>query len=288
MYSSIFTAFLIGLVPVWGLQEEVPASFSIDIAAPFPFVSQKEKLQSAFANDSLSASGILILDADSGQRLYEYASQIRRPMASLTKLMTALIITEDYELDEWVTVPDDIAEVSGNKAYLPAKSRFTVGDLLSALLMRSANDAAVTLAKFHSGTVTEFVKTMNDRTKALGLKDTSFANPTGLDAFAQHSTPQDLAWLMMYVLREPAIRERLSMRGAQIKSYEGEIVYLTHTHALLHADTAVIAGKTGTTLGAGECLISLIQNNGRSLLVILLNSLNRYADMRVVLDALAV
>ena len=127
---------------------------------------------------------------------------------------------------------------------------------------------------------------MNGRAVALGLHHTLFRNPTGLDAVGQESTPQDLGWLAMFALRNPEIHSRLSTRGARIQSRGGQIAYLTHTHALLHAETAVTAGKTGTTEGAGECLMSVVEREGRRYLVILLNSLQRYTDMRRILDIL--
>jgi D-alanyl-D-alanine carboxypeptidase len=239
------------------------------------------------AQAKVSASGMLVMDLESGQQLLGRLVDERRPIASLTKLMTALIIVEHHSMDEWVTIPVAAAEIGGNRAYLEAGQHYRVGDLLSALLILSANDAAVTLALYHSGSVESFVDAMNVRTQELGMSNTSYANPTGFDDPVQYSTPRDLAWLTMFAFREPEIHRRMGMRGTTIVSREGVSTTLTHTHALLHADTPVVAGKTGTTDGAGQCLLSVLSEQGRSMLVILLHSSQRYTDMRVLLDALA-
>lgn len=256
----------------------------IAVASPYVYEIKKNVDQSGLA--SVSASGVLVWNLTSGQRLHEYASAIPRPMASLTKLMTALIIAENHPLDEWGTVPEHIGNVVGNTAYLPPSGVFTIGDLLSALLVQSGNDAAYTLALLHSGSEAKFVDEMNTRAKELGLRNTSFANATGLDASNHWSTPEDLAWLAMHVLRNPILRNRMSMRGVRIVSRSGNIIYLTHTNALMHANVGVIAGKTGTTGAARECLFSVVEKNGKEYGVVLLHSLDRYADMRRILAVL--
>jgi len=181
-------------------------------------------------------------------------------------------------------VPQAAATVPGEVAYLPPGEEFTVGDLLSALLIGSANDAAVTLAVYHSGTISAFVEEMNQRARELGLTQTAFENPVGFDAVHQYSTPKDLAWLSMFVLKNAHIKKRMAMRGVRMYSRSDKEFYVTHTHALLHADTAVLAGKTGTTDAAKQCLLSLVEaGNNKRYLVLLLHSGDRYADMRTIL-----
>lgn len=286
MYRSIIAALLFGLVPVSLPPKDsaVPAIESLAISPP----SIPLEIDSR-----LSASGVLILDAKSGQKLYGKQIDVRRPMASLTKLMTAIIIFENHELDELVTIPYKAARIEGNSAYLPVGEDFTVADLLSAVLIASANDAAYTLAVFHSGTVEAFAEEMNARTKALGLKDTRFKNPIGLDSFEQWSTPQDIAWLAAFAMSYEELFSRLSKRGARIRSMQGSYIDLVHTHALMHTNGSlsedlakVVAGKTGTTDAAKECLFSLVDFEGRSYLVVLLYSSQRYMDMRAILDTI--
>ncbi len=287
MYRSIIAALLFGLVPVSlpPMDEVTPAIDSLAISPPSSPLEIDSKL---------SASGVLILDAKSGQKLYGKQIDVRRPMASLTKLMTAIIILENHELDELVTIPYKAARIEGNSAYLPVGEDFTVKDMLSAVLIHSANDAAYTLAVFHSGTVEEFAQEMNARAQALGLKDTRFKNSIGLDSFEQWTTPQDMAWLSAFAMSYEELISRLSKRGTRIKSVQGTYIDLVHTHALMHAsssngdlskdDARIAAGKTGTTDAAKECLMSLVEHNDRSFLVVLMYSSQRYIDMRKIMD----
>ena len=286
MYGPLVSVLLMGMLPVWGIAENVPSvSGEITVAPPAAFVLGK--LPFIALDGVISASGVLILDLESGQSLFERAPDIARPMASLTKLMTALLIVENHSLDAIVTIPLDIEDTVGTVAHLPPGERFTVGNLLSALLVMSANDAAVTLARFHSGSVSDFALAMNARAVELGLKHTSYQNPAGLDSPLQESSPRDLAWLTMFVMRRPEIADRMAIRAMRIVSLEGQTIPLSHTHALLHEDTLVIAGKTGTTEAAGQCLLSLVEVKQRRLIVILLHSADRYADMRSILRTFA-
>lgn len=288
MFSALASVLLLGMVPITGW-----AGGGTDVGTAHLTVTPPLRAPAAEAasldrlRNRLSASGILILDLQSAQHLFGLAADTPRPMASLTKLMTALLIVEQHDLDEWVTVPSAAAEVGGNLAYLPVGQQFRVRDLLSALLIASGNDAAITLAQYHSGSMAAFVEEMNERARVLGLKRTRYSNPTGLDAPGQQSSPQDLAWLAMAVMRFDPIRTRLGMRGAQIASRAGDVIHLTHTNALLHAATPVVAGKTGTTDQAGQCLLSVVEEGGRQLLVVILKSVDRYADMRTILEALS-
>lgn len=286
MYGSIFSVLLMGMVPVWGGQGDITALSNEFTVAP-PASAQALILNSL--DERLTASGAVIVDLDSGQTVYGYNVGVSRPMASLTKLMTALIIVENHDLDELVTVPEHATEVIGATANLPAGEQFTVGDLLSALLIKSANDAAVTLAEFHSGSVEAFVDEMNTRSTELGLKDTIYENPIGFDAPTQKSTPRDLAWLAMFVMRFEPIAERMGTPTAQIASRTGRTITVTHTHQLLRAEDQqeILAGKTGTTDAAGQCLLSIVEIGGRRYITVLLHSRDRYADMRQVLTTLA-
>ncbi|OGJ60735.1 hypothetical protein A3C37_03915 [Candidatus Peribacteria bacterium RIFCSPHIGHO2_02_FULL_53_20] len=286
MLRALLSILLLGMVtpPMSGspLAAAVP---SIDIAPP--------AIQMELAV-RLSASGVVVIDAQSGQRVFGRQYDIPRPMASLTKLMTALIIVENHQLSEVVRVPQGIDPMQST-VRLPAGEQFTVGDLLSAMLIASSNDAAATLALFHSGSIDVFAEEMNTRAAVLGLHATLFENPVGLDDPSQYSTPQDLAWLTMAALRQPAIARRLGMRGAIIVSLQGSTVNLSHTNALMHTarkeadekSPVVLAGKTGTTNGAGQCLMSIVGEGDRRYIVVLLDSLQRYRDMNAILAAFA-
>lgn len=286
MYGPLLSVLLMGMIPVWGLEADVrPLTRELTVSRPAVGVEAKATLRVTL--DPVTASGIIITDLESGQSIFERNADVSRPMASLTKLMTALIIVENHKLDAPVTVPMDILKTIGNDDdHLPPGDVFAVGDLLSAMLISSSNDAAVALARFHSGTVAEFAKVMNARAKALGLRQTSYDNPIGLDAPLQDSTPRDLAWLATYVLRYQDIRTRMGIPEMRIKSANDFSMLLSHTHQLLHEDSFVIAGKTGTTDAAGQCLLSIVEVHGRRYVIVLLHSEDRYRDMRAIQTAL--
>lgn len=278
MYLSLLSALLLGLFPtIDTISADVSTLENVHIAP------SSEAIE---ISGHLSASGVVIYDAMSGQKLYAKQARTQRPMASLTKLMTALIIVENHDLEEMVSVPQNVVDVAGNKAYLEPGKHYTVGDLLSALLINSANDAAVTLAQFHSGSVSAFVGDMNQRALQLGMTGTSFHNPAGLDHPAHWSTPQDIAGLTMFSVRYKEIASRLSSAGDRITSAEGDTISLYHTHALLHEASPVLAGKTGTTIDAGQCLVSIVEGIDRKYIVVLFNSNQRYKDMRTILSSL--
>ncbi|MFA7681696.1 MAG: serine hydrolase [Candidatus Peribacteraceae bacterium] len=279
MFRSVLAALLLGMLP---LASQAPQGSS---AAP-GIIAVAPPMAPVNITEHLSASGVLIIDANGGQELYAQQATVRRPMASLTKLMTALIIVENHEFTEVVAVPQEVENINGSVISLPPGERFTVSDLLSALLIASSNDASYALAVFHSGSEKAFVEEMNKRAQMLGLNDTHYANASGLDSTEQWSTPRDIAWLASFVLKKPAIRERMGKRGKRILSLEGTDIFLTHTHALLHTDASVHAGKTGTTNAAKECLLSLVDVGGKSYIVVLLHSVSRYMDMRTILDVL--
>lgn len=274
-----------GMLPVLGVSVDQVTLRGLAIAAPISFTESASLLLTL--PQKLSASGMLVTDLQSGQRILARRPDERRSIGSLTKLMTALLIVENHSMDEVVTVPSDIGNVKGSVANLAGGSRYTVGELLTAMLVASANDAAQTLARFHGGSTAVFVKEMNDRTEALGLSDTVFKTSDGMDAYGQWSTPQDLAWLAQFVFRHEEIRKRMSYPHATIRDLKGNTMTVENTHALLRESSPVFAGKTGTTDAAGQCLLSIVREGQREFVVVLLGSHDRYADMRRVLEALA-
>ncbi len=284
MFGPLLSLFLMGMVPVWGLSPE-GSVISKELRVSPPALAWQGDVPD-FAR-RLSASGIIIMDVESGQTVFQKNASMEMPMASLTKLMTALVIVENHAMDEKVRVPDDIEDVVGNSIHLPASNTFTVGDLLSALLIMSSNDAAVTLAEFHSGSEKDFAQEMNARAQILGLRDTHYDNASGLDSRRQTSTPRDVALLGTFVMRIPEIAKRMSTASMTITSLEGNSMSLSHTNNLVHgSQSSVVAGKTGTTDAAGQCLLSIVEEKDRTYVVVLLRSANRYGDMSRILPVL--
>jgi serine-type D-Ala-D-Ala carboxypeptidase (penicillin-binding protein 5/6) len=274
MFRAISSLLLFGaLSPVAPFTQPQEMSDLITVASP-PVESRISVLE------DISASGALVIDIDSGKVIYSYAADLRRPMGSLAKIMTAIVILEERDLNEVVVVPKSAQEVEGNVARLLPGERYTVRDLLLSVLIASANDAAHTLAIHHSGGIASFADVMNERAKILGLKKTHFDNPIGFDSTNQYSTPRELAWLSLYALKNETIKEFTSKRSATIQDLAGEHTITVHsTNRLLSSHPSHFFGlKTGTTDGAGQCLISLAYEKGKPYLLVVLKSSDRYED----------
>lgn len=232
---------------------------------------------------AISASGAILLNAATGERLFERSANAARATGSLAKIMTALIILENHPLNQVVSVPPIVDDMQGSALGLKPGQTFTVEHLLRAMLIPSANDAAYTLAVHHSGTVKAFVEEMNARAKVLGLKDTHFQNPAGFDGAGQAASPRDLAWLTMAALRKPVFQDIVAMPDAVIHSLEGKEYVLRNTNELLRGFSNVDGVKTGTTGEAGQCLITLFREQNRPFLLVLMGSRDRYHDAKAVM-----
>ena len=235
---------------------------------------------------ALSASGAILIDRSTGHTLFAVDADTPRPMASLTKLMTALIITERHQPDDIVTIPSIVTEIPGSTIGLTPGEHMSVRDLLRSMLIPSANDAAYALASFDGPGLPEFMKRMNQRGKELGLKATHMANPAGLDHPEQYASARDLALLTMAVLRHRILRTIVDTRTMTVATIEGKAFGLRNTNEMLHYNESVHGVKTGTTNGAGECLILLIEQKNREYILVLMGSKDRYTDGLRVLTAL--
>jgi D-alanyl-D-alanine carboxypeptidase len=229
---------------------------------------------------TLHASGAIVVDVETGRELFEQAADHPRPIGSLAKLLTAIIVVEQHNLDEIVTVPAGTEVIDGAVVDLYPGERFRVRDLLAALLIASANDAAYTLALHHSGSMEAFAEAMNARARSLGLQQSHFENPMGFDSAGQYSTPRELSWLARSALQHEVLRTLAAERQYIIWEISGKrMVELRTTNQLLLSHPSFFFGlKTGTTDQAGECLISLAITGGRSYLLVILKSSDRYRD----------
>ncbi|MFH0838004.1 MAG: D-alanyl-D-alanine carboxypeptidase family protein [Patescibacteria group bacterium] len=234
----------------------------------------------------IEAKAALIMDYDTGLLLYEKNIHEPMPMASLTKIMTAILILENHDLSEVVTVESDFAGLEGVRAWLRQGEKLTAGDLLKALLIPSAGDAAIALTEFHSGTVEDFVKAMNTRAKELNLIHTHFMNPIGLDEDGHYSSAYDLAILTKYALHFPDFRNIVKMDKARISSVNGKIFHsFESTNYLLNSYLDIQGVKTGTTDGAGQSLINLARNEqGHEVIAVILNSPARFQENKSMID----
>ena len=233
----------------------------------------------------LTAREAIAVDLPSGAVLYAKRPGARVAIASTTKLMTALLVLEKGNFDTVLTVPARAFGLEGTRQWLAIGGRYTVRDLLSALLISSSAEAAITLAEHVDGSVDAFVRHMNAKALELGLTGTSFANPVGIDDPRNYSTAHDLATLFhVFWGTELFVREDMQRTSKRIVSEQGGAVTLTATNQLLDVPGySVIAGKTGTTDEARQALVAVSRLFDREILTIVLESDDRVKDTKTLL-----
>jgi D-alanyl-D-alanine carboxypeptidase (penicillin-binding protein 5/6) len=213
------------------------------------------------APDASSAAAAIVVDGRNGETMFAKNVHSRHAIASTTKLMTALLALERARPREVFSAPPYNALPPESRINLRAGERMTVGDLLEALLLESANDAAVTLAEGISGSRDAFVADMNERAAELGLDDTSYANPIGLDDPANYSTARDLAALSMRLMRRPRFRRIVDMPEAELESGARPRV-VDNRNGLVASYPWVTGIKTGHTIQAGDVLVGSASGRG--------------------------
>jgi serine-type D-Ala-D-Ala carboxypeptidase (penicillin-binding protein 5/6) len=211
--------------------------------------------------DAGTAASAIVVDGRNGQVMFAKNVDSRRAIASTTKLMTALLALERARPREVFTAPPYHALPPESRIDLRAGERMTVHDLLRALLLESANDAAVTLAEGISGSREAFVADMNERAAELGLDDTSYANPIGLDDPANYSTARDLADLSLRLMRRPRFRRIVDMPEAELESGTRPRV-VDNRNDLVARYQWVTGIKTGHTIEAGDVLVGSARGRG--------------------------
>lgn len=227
----------------------------------------------------------LLSDAD-GRIIWARKPDVHRSMASITKIMTAIVALENSKLSDRVVVPSGAASVGESTAFLVAGEKLSMRDLLAAMLVKSGNDAATTIALHVGGTEAHFVELMNQKAVDLGLSDTHFANPHGLDAPGQHSTADDLAVMSRYAMSKPEFRRIVKLRKVTIGT-RGNRHTLESTDLLLGNYAGALGIKTGSTDSAGYSVVSAASRGGVLLYAVVLGTASdpqRFRDAKELLD----
>ena len=220
-----------------------------------------------------SATSAILIDAGSGRVLYEYNADRKMLIASTTKILTALVAVEAGELSDTVKVSREAAFTEGSAMYLKEGETLTLETLLYGLLLCSGNDAAVAIAQHIGGSVKGFVAMMNEKARTLGMKDSSFANPNGLDDEQHYSTARDMAKLARAALENETLMRIASTRSVTI----GGRTMTNHNKLLRYVD-GCLGLKTGYTKAAGRTLVSCAEKNGQRLIAVTLQDGNDWAD----------
>lgn len=228
----------------------------------------------SFAKEIHSRS-VVVMDASTKEILYAKNPYLRRPPASTTKLVTAIIAIENANLSDVVTISRNASHVSPHKAGFREGDQVTVEELLYAALLDSANDAAVALSEIIAGSEKKFVTLMNRRVRTIGAVNTRFINSSGLPGRGQYTTAYDLAKIMSYVLRYQKLKDIIGTRVAQISTENGNSIFLRNTNMLLWSENDLIGGKTGYTHKAMHCFVCASEHENETVIVAILGSPSR-------------
>ena len=215
--------------------------------------------------------------------LYSKNSEAKMPMASTTKIMTALVALEECEMSEVVPIDSTAVGTEGSSAYLVAGELLTMEELIYALLLQSANDAAVAIACHIDGSVEAFADRMNDRAARLGLECTHFEKPHGLDSSEHYTTARDLAKIAAAALENEKLKEIVSTSKKSFVTEERSRTYVNH-NKLLRMYDGCIGVKTGYTKKSGRCLVGAAERDGLTFVSVTLDAPSDWQDHKRMLD----
>ena len=228
---------------------------------------------------AISAEKAYVLDAVSGRTVYEKNPDSQSLIASTTKIMTALVVCEQCNVLDRMRIPREAVGIEGSSMYLQEGEVLTIQELLYGLMLRSGNDAAVALAIYCGGTVEGFAELMNDKARLLGMENSHFVNPNGLDAPEHYSTARDLAVLAAYAMENPIFYKTVSAKS--VKAGER---YLTNHNKLLWRLEGADGVKTGYTKAAGRILVSSCTRQGRRLVGVTIHAPDDWNDHTALLE----
>jgi len=229
---------------------------------------------------AIAAQGAILIEQESGRVLYEKNAHTQMRIASITKIMTAILAVESGKMDDMVTVSKKASSAEGSSLYLEPGDKIKLEDLVYGLMLRSGNDAAVAIAEHVGGSLEQFVQMMNDKAKELGMKNTVFANPHGLDDHENHySTAYDMALVTQYAMRNEQYRKITGTKEYQCKSLNRSIgTWLNKNKLLTILYPYSTGGKTGYTKRAKRTLVSTAEKDELKLIAVTINDRQDWKD----------
>ncbi len=244
---------------------------------------------SAISADEITSPSVILMEKSTGQILFEKDAHTRLPPASVTKVMTLLLVMEALEdgklsLDDTVSVSEHAASMGGSQVFLSPGEQMSVNDLLKATVIASGNDSAVALAETIAGSESGFVELMNARAKELGMNDTTFVNCTGLDAEGHLTSAHDIAIMSRELIRHDKIKEYST---TWMDSLRNGAFTLANTNKLIRSYQGITGLKTGSTGNAKYCLSATAERNGMELIATIMaapSSKERFADAASLLN----
>lgn len=248
-----------------------------------PAVTKDYRQKGTEGGIAVSAESAIVMDVGTGQVLYAKNAHKPRPIASTTKIMTALVAIQYGDLKGVATISQRAAGVEGSSIYLKAGEKLSLEELLYGALMHSGNDACVAIAEQVAGEEKIFVTFMNYMAHRLGAKNTHFCNTNGLPNDRHLSSAYDLALITRHALQNPVFSKIVSTRTQSINGPKGNR-FLSNTNKMLWSYQGANGVKTGTTQAAGKCLVASASRDGRRLVAVVLHSSDRYTDSIKLLD----
>lgn len=234
-------------------------------------------------SQSISAKAAVLYEPTTGRFLYQKNSKQKLPMASTTKIMTAIVVMHECNITDTVTIGPESTGIEGSSAYLKEGDEYSVLELLYALLLQSANDAATALAYYTAGGIEEFADLMNQKSSALGVQNTHFTNPHGLHDEEHYTTAEDLAKIGAALLSDNILKEIVSTYKKNFTHEERRRTYINH-NKLLQNYSGSIGIKTGFTKKSGRCLVSAAERDGLTLIAVTLDAPSDWSDHIKMLD----
>lgn len=239
-----------------------------------PKTEEDQIVNSFVFNDSAKSS--IVLDLYNNEVLYENNAYKKMLPASLTKVLTAYVAYKYYNLDDFIVITYDMINVEGSRIYLEVGDVISVKDLIYGLLLCSGNDAALALAYKYSGVLDDFIYLMNKEKEELGMKDSSFQNPHGLDGITNnYTTAYDLAILYSACYKIDFFKEVFRTKTYKSVNFEYKVLNFRNKHRLVHTVENCLGGKTGYTKKAGRTLITGFEDKFNQVVVV---TLDAYSD----------
>lgn len=236
------------------------------------------------ADELSSARAAILIECNSNRTLYGRNADTRLPMASTTKIMTALTALRYYDPQEELTIPKSAVGIEGTSASLAEGEIYSLEELLYAMLLQSANDAAAAIAINIGGDVDGFAVLMNQTARELGLQNSSFRNPHGLPDEHHYTTARDLALISSHALKNDTIAKITASKTARITSAQGTVRYFQNHNKMLSLYKGADGVKTGFTKASGRCLVSSATRDGLTLVAVTLNSHDDWREHTRMLD----
>lgn len=218
-----------------------------------------------------------VTEVSSRRFLSKRNAETNLPMASTTKVLTAIIILDDCDITESVTIPKAAEGTEGSSVYLRAGEEYTIEELLYGLMLRSGNDCAVTLALHHSGSIERFAQAMNEKAASIGAEHSHFVNPHGLPDTRHYTTAQDLSLISAYAMQNEKFCEIVSCKYFEARNWKNK-------NKMLYNYDGAVGVKTGFTVAAGRCLVTAAERDGMTLVCVVLDSPQMYERTAELLD----